>query len=165
MNVNLSELREHVRKGKKAHEHYSDALDVVDEVIKLQASTDDLKAEETRLKTAVSKDRAEAGHVSKDLETKRKTSNLLTTEIDGKEKKVRELDSYLAGGFKRKEQEMLAESNKRIADIEKEEKQEQARIRAKTKVLQGTLDKKIKILEETNKELEEIRDGIPALMQ
>ncbi len=162
--MNLGDLKEHVRKGQRHFELYSGAVAVVDEVIELQASIDDLNAEEKRIRAKVNKDKEESGALDKTLAYKRMSSNTLNVEIAKREKKVKELKEYMVSGFKNTEAELAAESKVRINLARDEEAKSIEKIKASTKVAKDVLDSKLAAIKTADKELDMTRKGILALL-
>ncbi len=161
---NLSDLREVVRQGKKAHECFRDAVEVVDELIRLQAAIDDKKAEEIRLDRVVRMGREEAAQLNIDLEKKLKTSRAFDTEIRIKERKAKEMREFLLSGHKGLELELEKESKARIMLIKKAEDEKVEGYRESTKAAQKVLDNKLAAISKADSTLDETRKGILDLL-
>ena len=79
--ANISELRESVRRKQRDSELWKDASSVVEEVIRLQASKDELIAETARLETSTASARIENAGLTVKIKNQQQHIFGLTTEL------------------------------------------------------------------------------------
>lgn len=145
-NTNLSEIREQTLAKVKDLKAWEGALELVENIMSIQASTDELVAENKRIETYTKNGRNELAILTSKIDILKKDLTSRNIVIGQKIKRQEELDNYLSGGYKAKEAALERESNERITKIKLDE----------AKVIKDLKDETIK----AKKELEELYNAI-----